>query len=56
MVNAFFVFRECKMPYITEEDRQGLDNDIDRLAEILYTRGEHNYAITRLKHHWEVYK
>lgn len=40
------------MPYITPESRESLDTQIDNLAESLDTRGEFNYAITRLIHHY----
>lgn len=40
------------MPYILAEDREELDNTIDRLADSMRTRGEFNYAITRLIHNY----
>ena len=40
------------MPYILAEDREELDGQIDKLADDLRTRGEMNYAITRLIHHY----
>lgn len=40
------------MPYIVEEAREMLDNNIDKLAEALNTKGEFNYAITRLIHNY----
>lgn len=40
------------MPYISEDLRGLLDNDIDRLASALDSKGEYNYAITRLIHHY----
>jgi hypothetical protein len=50
---TFAVFVEgINMPYIPEEAREILDNDIDKLANALNSRGEFNYAITRLIHHY----
>jgi len=40
------------MPYIPEQDRQTLDDQIDRLSEVLNTKGECNYVITRLIHNY----
>jgi hypothetical protein len=40
------------MPYILDVDREALDVDVDRLAELLTSRGEYNYAITRLIHNY----
>lgn len=36
------------MPYITEEARDELDNNIEVLANSLRNEGEMNYAITRI--------
>jgi len=40
------------MPYIPEESRQDLDMTIDRLADSVCSKGEMNYAITRLIHNY----
>lgn len=40
------------MPYISMEARDELDDDIDRLADKLNLRGEFNYTITRMIHHY----
>jgi len=40
------------MPYIADEGRESLDGEIDRLAESINSKGEMNYAITRLIHNY----
>lgn len=50
---AFFVYLWRNfMPYITQEDRKALNSNIESLADIVQTRGELNYAITKLIHHY----
>lgn len=36
------------MPYITQESREELDNNIESLANLIRDEGEINYAITRI--------
>jgi len=36
------------MPYIAEEERETLDNNIELLANSIRNEGEANYAITRI--------
>lgn len=43
------------MPYLTEKERARLDGAILLLARKLYTKGEVNYAVTKLTHLWIEY-
>lgn len=38
------------MPYIKQEDRLRIDAPVDFLIQMLETKGEYNYAMTRLVH------
>ena len=40
------------MPYIADEGRESLDCEIDRLSESINSKGEMNYAITRIIHNY----
>lgn len=40
------------MPYIKQQDRYNKDNQLDKLADVILTEGDLNYAITRLVHEW----
>jgi len=40
------------MPYIVEPEREALDSNIDKLADMLDSKGEFNYTITRLIHNY----
>ena len=40
------------MPYILKEKRQHIEPGILSLSRLLETKGDYNYAITRLLHTW----